>query len=190
MQPQQQPAETPDPADRAASDRRDALVREIRAAGDAADSPLEVYRAALAGVTTALDATFASVFLRDENEPHLLRLACAQNWPQSSARFLSDLRIRSGRGPSGRAVAENRPVEVANVFDDDALKEWWEPARELGFVAMTAYPLAVGDRVVGAVSFYFRDPQELDDATRRLLSTAAREMATVAESLREGSAEL
>lgn len=161
-------------------DRQAELVRAIREAAAAASAPLEVYRAALARVTPLVDATFASVFLRDDDAPHLLRLACAQNWPQSSARFLSDLRIREGRGPTGQAVAEARPVEVTDVFEDDELKEWWEPARELGFVAMTAHPLTVDGRAVGSISFYYRDPQPLDDDVRSLLETAAREMALAA----------
>ncbi|MFO7893746.1 MAG: GAF domain-containing protein [Longimicrobiales bacterium] len=170
-------------------DRRETLMREIRGAGNSAATALEVYRTALARVTPLVDATFASVFLRDDDAPHLLRLACAQNWPQSSARFLSRLRIREGRGPTGQAVAQGTPVEVADVFGDPELEEWWEPARELGFVAMTAHPLTVGDRVVGSISFYFSDPQPLDDDVRSLLATAAREMAAAAESLHRPSDE-
>jgi GAF domain-containing protein len=158
----------------------EAVVREIRAAIENAASPLEVYRAALARVTPLVGATFASVFLRDPDQPRLLRLVCAQNWPQSSARFLSELRIREGRGPSGQAVADGRPVEVADVFDDPDLEAWWEPARELGFVAMTALPLESDGRVVGSVSFYFDGRRPLDDDTRLLLATTAREMAAAA----------
>lgn len=160
------------------------MVREIRDAADSATTPLEVYRAALGRVTPLVGATFASVFLRDEDAPHLLRLACAQNWPQSSARFLSELRIREGRGPTGQAVDQGVPVEVADVYEDPELEEWWEPARELGFVAMTTYPLMVDGQAVGAISFYFRDPKPLDDHVRELLEVAAREMAAAADRVR------
>lgn len=162
----------------------DPIRREIRDAVEGAATPLEAYRAALARVTPMVDASFASVFLRDDHAPQLLRLACAQNWPQSSARFLSDIRIREGRGPTGQAVVEGRPVEVADVFADPELEEWWEPARELGFAAMTAHPLVLGDRVLGAVSFYFDDPRSIDDRTRTLLGTAARVMARAAGAAR------
>ena len=170
----------PDPA----RDREAAVIREIRRAGDAAATPVEVYRAALASVTPRVEASFASIFLRDPDAPHLLRLACAQNWPQSAARFLSELRIREGRGPTGQAVARGTPVEVTDVFEDPDLEEWWEPARELGFTAMTAHPLSVDGRVVGSISFYFRDPQTLDAEERSLLTTVARELATVADAVR------
>jgi GAF domain-containing protein len=164
-------------------ERQDAVVREIHSAAESAATALEVFRTGLARVTPLVEASFASVFLRDEDAPHLLRLACAQNWPQSSARFLGELRIREGLGPTGQAVAEASPVEVVDVFEDPELREWWEPARELGFTAMTAHPLTVGDRVIGSISFYFKDRQPLDDDVRALLATVARELPTAAEAV-------
>lgn len=74
------------------------IAREIAHAFLTATQPLEVYRLALARVTPLVGASFSSVFLRDAADPDLLKLVCAQNWPQSSARFLSQLRIRVGRG--------------------------------------------------------------------------------------------
>ena len=177
MSPAPEPAE---PAPESAAERRAAVVRTIHEAGASASSPLEVYRAALAGVTPLVGASFASVFLRDEDAPHLLRLACAQNWPQRSARFLSEIRIREGRGPTGQAVAQAAPIEVVDVFEDPDLEEWWEPARELGFTAMTAHPLMADGRAVGSISFYFSDSTRLNDEARSLLATAAREMADAA----------
>lgn len=157
------------------------VAREIAESFLTATSPLEVYRLALARVTPLVGATFASVFLRDPARPELLRLACAQNWPQDSARFLSELRIREGRGPTGRAVGRVRPVEVQDVFADPALRAWWEPARELGFVSMTSHPLVVDERVFGAVSFYFRERQAFGEAYRELLGIVAHQLAATAE---------
>jgi GAF domain-containing protein len=160
------------------------LAREIAAVALTASSALEVYRTALAHITPAVGASFASLFLRDEEDPGLLRLACALNWPQSSARFLSDFRIRDGRGPTGQAVRHALPVEVTDVFQDPALEDWWEPARELGFVAMTSLPLMAGGRVLGALSFYFGERLELDHDARALLGVAAHQLAGTAERAR------
>ena len=157
------------------------VAREIAESFLTATSPLEVYRLALARVTPLLGASFASVFLRDERDPGLLGLACAHNWPQASARFLADVRIRSGRGPTGRAVARCRPVEVPDVFEDPALRDWWEPARELGFTSMIALPLAVEQRVLGALSFYFAERQQFDDDARALLGVVAHQLSATAE---------
>lgn len=157
------------------------ITREIARAFLQATHPLEVYRTALARVMPLLDASFASVFLRDPHEPSLLKLECAQNWPQSSARYLSQLRIREGRGPTGRAVSERRAISAANVFEDPLLREWWEPARELGFTALVALPLETGQGASGALSFYFDEPHHFHEEELHLLQLVADELAASAE---------
>ncbi|HEX6307040.1 MAG TPA: GAF domain-containing sensor histidine kinase [Longimicrobiales bacterium] len=156
------------------------ITREIAQAFLQASHPLEVYRIALARVTPLVDASFSSVFLRDPSDPGLLKLECAQNWPQSSARFLSQMRIREGRGPTGRAVSERRAITASNVFEDPTLREWWEPARELGFTALVALPLEAGDGVVGALSFYFAAPHQFHADELHLLQLLADELAASA----------
>lgn len=141
---------------------------------------VEIYRTALARITPGVGASFASIFLRDEQDPALLRLACAQNWPQSSARFLGDLRIREGRGPTGRAVSTGVPVQVVDVFDDPALSDWWVPAREMGFVSMISIPLAAEGNVLGAASFYFAERQDFDQQTGVTLALVSRELSDAA----------
>ncbi len=157
------------------------VVREIAHAFLNATKPLEVYRLALARVTPLVGASFGSVFLRDATDPDLLKLVCAQNWPQSSARFLSQLRIRVGRGPTGRAVADHTPVAVEDIFADPSQREWWEPARELGFRAQIVLPLAVRDEVAGALSFYFEAPRVFTPEEMRLLHMVADQLAATAE---------
>lgn len=164
--------------------------RELRIARRIADcsltaaSAVEVYRLALATLTPIVGASFASVFLRDPDEPDLLRLACAQNWPQSSARYLADLRIREGRGPTGRTVRTGRPVEVVDVFGEPGLDEWHEPARELGFASMISLPLIADGRVLGALSFYFHERKSFNDDARALLGVVAHQLAATAERTR------
>lgn len=156
------------------------LAREIADSLPLAGSALAIYRLALARLTPAVGASFAAVFLRDPGEPLLLGIACAHSWPQSSARFLSELRVREGRGPTGRSVRHKRPVEVEGIFDEDGLEEWWEPARELGFVSVTAHPLTAEDQVFGALSVYFRERQRFDDHSRTLVAGVARQLSTAA----------
>ncbi|HSJ14298.1 MAG TPA: GAF domain-containing sensor histidine kinase [Longimicrobiales bacterium] len=138
---------------------------------------MEVFRLALARLTPLVHAAFASVFLRDPGDPTLLKLACAQNWPQSSARFLGQLRIRVGRGPTGEAVARRTPVEVEDVFAEPALREWWDPARELGFVSLISLPLGTPEHASGALTFYFDAPRRFGDDERHLLRLAADQLA-------------
>jgi signal transduction histidine kinase len=155
--------------------------RDIAQAFLSASRPLELYRLALARLTPLVGANFSSVFLRDPTDPELLKLECAQNWPQSSARFLSQMRIRVGRGPTGRSVEEGRAIEVPDVFADPTLREWWDPARELGFASMITLPLRQRSEVHGALSFYFNAPRQFDDAERRLISMITQQLAATAE---------
>jgi GAF domain-containing protein len=165
-------------------ERELAVAREIAESFLTASSPVEVYRRALARVTPLVGADFAAVFLRDPDDPRLLRLACAHKWPQSSARFLGDLRVREGRGPTGQAVSRARAVEVPDVFAEDSFEAWGEPARELGFTSVTSHPLAVDGRVLGALSFYYRGRQHFDDRDRVLLTVVAHQLASIAERAR------
>ncbi|HKJ93809.1 MAG TPA: GAF domain-containing protein [Longimicrobiales bacterium] len=162
-------------------ERKLQIASEIADAFLSASGALEVYRLALARVTPLVDASFASVFLRDGDDPELLRLVCAQNWPQSSARFLSQMRIRVGRGPTGRAVADVRAVEVRDVLQDDGTEEWREPARELGFTSLISLPLRSEHGVRGALTFYFVEPRTFSDAERDLLTGVARQLARTVE---------
>lgn len=153
------------------------VAREVASAFLTASTPVEVYRLALARVTPLVRASFSSVFERDPADPSLLKLSCANSWPQSSARYLGQLRLRVGRGPTGRAVAEMKPVEVSDVFADPVLREWHEPARELGFVSLISLPLATGDQATGALTFYFDRSHEFDDDERHLLKLVADQLA-------------
>jgi signal transduction histidine kinase len=155
------------------------VAREIIDAFLTANNAVEVYRLALARLTPLVHASFASIFLRDPADPTLLKLVCAQNWPQSSARFLSQLRIREGRGPTGAAVAEKRAISVQDVFSDTTLREWWEPARELGFVSLITLPLLHENDAVGALSFYFASPREFGEDELHLLRLIADQLAAV-----------
>lgn len=157
------------------------LTREIAAAFLSAQHPLELYRNALAAITPLVDASFASVFIRSDNEQNLLKLVCAHNWPQASARYLGQLRIRVGRGPTGSAVEYGEPVEVTDVFADPGQREWWEPARELGFAALISLPLEHDHRVVGALTFYYQEPHHFSAEERHVLQLVATQLSALAE---------
>ena len=157
------------------------IASELAYAFLTAGQPLEVYRLALARVTPLVGAQFSSVFLRDPADRDLLKLSCAHNWPQSAAMFLGQMRVRVGRGPTGKAVADAAPVEVPDVFADPVLREWWEPARELGFTSMICLPLEVRGSAEGALSFYFAAAHDFTPDERRLLGLIATQLAATAE---------
>jgi signal transduction histidine kinase len=158
-------------------------VREIVHAFHTARRPEEVYQLALDRVCPLIGATFACVYLVDEDS-ELMRLVAVQNWPQRHTRFLGKMRVRRGFGPSGEAASERRMVEVLDVFADPSLVDWQEVARELGFRALVALPLETTDRVLGAVTFYFASPNTVGSEMRHLLRMVADQMAATAEKAR------
>jgi signal transduction histidine kinase len=161
--------------------------RELEIAGEiaraflAANRSLEVYRLALARVTPLVGASFSSVFLRDTEDESLLKLVCAQNWPQASARFLGQMRIRVGRGPTGRAVEHGQAFDVEDVFAEPGLREWWEPARELGFTSLISLPLKRDGEVTGALTFYFEAARRFEAPERTLLTMVTDQLAGTAD---------
>lgn len=155
-------------------------AREIAHAFLTADGPLEVYRLALERVARLVGATFGCVFLQ-EGSSELLRVVAAYNWPRAFAEYLSEMRVRIGNGPTGQAVAEGRMIEVFDIFADPQAVDWRDAAREIGFASSISVPLQTDDSPVGAITFYFREPEELQEIDRSLLRLVADQLAATVE---------
>jgi signal transduction histidine kinase len=158
-------------------------VREIAHAFLTAERPEDVYQLALDRVSPLVGATFACVYLIDDGS-ELMRLAAVHNWPERYARFLGQMRVRLGFGPSGEAASERRAIEVLDLFDDASLEDWQEVATELGFRSFAALPLQTTAAVHGTVTFYFASSRSLSAGTRHLMRTVADQMAGTAEKAR------
>lgn len=158
-------------------------VRDIVHAFHTAGRPEEVYQLALDRVSPLVGASFACVYLVD-GDSELMRLAAVHNWPQRHSRFLRQMRVRLGFGPSGEAASERRMIEVLDVFADPSLEDWQEVARELGFRSFVALPLQTADGVLGTVTFYFALPNAIGTDMRHLMRMVADQMAATAEKAR------
>jgi signal transduction histidine kinase len=158
-------------------------IREIAHAFHTAKRPEEVFQFALDRVSPLVGAAFACVYVIDEDGDHM-RLAAVHNWPQRYAKFLRQMRVRLGAGPSGEAAAERRAIEVLDVFSDRSLEDWQDVAMELGFRSLAALPLQTGTSVLGAVTFYFSSPNTVVSETRSLMRLVADQMAASAEKAR------
>jgi signal transduction histidine kinase len=156
------------------------VVREIVHAFHTAERPGDVYQFALDRVTPLVGAAFACVYLV-EKDAELMTLGAVHNWPQKYARFLTQLRVRMGSGPSGLAAAERRVVEVSDVFADSTAFDWRDVASELGFRSLVALPLQTGDQVLGAITFYFANAGMPSAEARHLFQMVADQMAATAE---------
>ena len=164
----------------------DAGLRELMAAGDIAHAFLtaeraeDVYQLALDRVSPLVGATLACVYLIDAGSD-LMRLAAVHNWPERYSRFLGEMRVRVGQGPSGLAAGERRAIEVPDVATDPSLAHWRDAANELGFRSVVALPLETSTGVLGAVTFYFESPNAVTAETRHLMRMVADQTAATAE---------
>jgi signal transduction histidine kinase len=158
-------------------------VREIAHAFLTAERPEEVFQFALDRVSPLVGATFACVYLIDEGSD-LMRLAAVHNWPARYAKFLGQMRVRLGLGPSGLAASERRLIEVVDLFADPSLEDWQEVAAELRFRSFVALPLQTSAAVLGTVTFYFSGTNAAVPETRQLMRTVADQMAATAEKAR------
>ena len=158
-------------------------VREIMHAFLTAERPEEVYQLALRRVSHVVGASLSCVYLIDQ-ESDVMRLAAAHNWPEKYSKFLGQMRVRLGTGPSGEAARERRVVEVPDLFADHTLVDWHEVATELGFKAFVALPLETSDAVLGAVTFYFASRSSVSAETHQLMRIVADQMAATAEKAR------
>jgi signal transduction histidine kinase len=155
-------------------------AREIVHAFLNADRPEDVYQFALDRVSPLVGATFACVYLIDGGS-ELMRLAAVHNWPDRYARFLGDMRVRLGHGPSGEAASERKVIEVLDLTTDPGLAHWREAATELGFRSFVALPLQTSKAVLGTVTFYFASPNAASGDMRHLMRMVADQMAATAE---------
>lgn len=156
------------------------VVREIAHAFLHADRPQEVFQFALDRVSPLVGATLACVYIA-EGSSELMRLVASHNWPEKYRPWLGRMIVRVGFGPSGEAVAERRVIEVPDVFADKDLEDWQEVASELGFRSLVAIPLQTGNRVLGAIAFYYEGTGAQSADARSLLRIVADQMAATAE---------
>lgn len=157
-----------------------AVVRDIIHASLRSDRPEDIFQFALDRVSPVVGASFASVYLVD-GASELMRLAAAHNWPEEHRPWLGATRVRVGFGPSGEAASERRAIEVPDVFADAELEDWHEVARELGFRAIIAFPMQSTSRVLGTVTFYFREAVGPRSLRKELMGMVADQLAIAAE---------
>ena len=158
-------------------------VREIAAAFLTSEDASDVFQLALDRVSPIVGSSFSCIYLVDGSS-ELMRLVAVHNWPARYARFLGEMRVRLGSGPSGRAASERRVIEVPDVFADATVDDWKEVANELGFRSLVALPLETAGGVLGTVTFYFTGSGALSQDARALLQLVADQMAATAEKAR------
>jgi PAS domain S-box-containing protein len=89
--------------------------------------------------------------------------------------YLQDIEISAdadspfGRGPTGTAIRENRPVWCQDFPNDPATAPWHERGARFGWGSSTSLPLHRNGTVIGAFSIYSNETNAYDEAARDLL---------------------
>ncbi len=73
-----------------------------------------------------------------------------------------------GRGPTGTAIRENRPVWCQDLLNDPTLAPWHERALRLGVACLAALPLHRHGVVVGVFTVYYAEAHAFDESLRKL----------------------
>ena len=86
--------------------------------------------------------------------------------------MVTQIRLRVGEGVAGRAVAERRPVQRADLIEGDQGR-YGHLRQASGFRSMLSVPLMVGSRAVGALSVFRRDVHRFSEGEQALLVALA-----------------
>jgi len=155
--------------------------------------PLEEILDYIISQAIRLLGTDAGAVYRLRRESGLLDIQAHQGL---EAHYARDMTIPLGKGTTGRAVQERRPVAVPDTSTYLAdLEERHQPALEPAqrallaqaaqrFGAMLAVPLIVKDQVYGAISLYYREPREFSEEEMELAVTFADQAALAIENAR------
>ncbi len=93
--------------------------------------------------------------------------------------------VERGRGPTGTAIRESRPVVARHILTNPALAPWREAAVSRGYGAMIALPLLAADNsCFGALSLYAAEPDAFGPEEVALLDRLVSDLAFGLQNLR------
>lgn len=146
----------------------------------------------LRGLAENLEWPTAALWLADASDG---RLRCLEVWSGTPARteaFVEATRQRvfeAGVGLPGRVLSSGRPVWIENVVEDANFPR--APlARAAGLRAAVAFPICLGDRVLGVIECFHRQVMPPDPDLLRTLGTVGNQIGQFIGRLREQSAVL
>ncbi|MHB8896600.1 MAG: PAS domain S-box protein, partial [Candidatus Geothermincolia bacterium] len=99
----------------------------------------------------------------------------------------SALEIPAGLGPTGTAIREGRTDICRDVERDVRMSPWRAEALSRGFGSCAAFPMRLGDQVVGALTLYGQGTDAFDCQLIKLVESLAEDMSFAIKSIeREG----
>jgi len=83
------------------------------------------------------------------------------------ARDLDESQYAGGRGPCLHAAAQDEAVEITDMRTDPRWPQFGKVAVAHGCLGSLSLPLPLAEGVSGALNMYVREPQQMDEASRR-----------------------
>lgn len=102
--------------------------------------------------------------------------------------YLDSIHLRwddspEGRGPTGTALRENRPVICQSCLSNPDFLPWREAALAHGFQTSGAFPIRRGPAAIGALMVYHADPQAIGPEEALLLEELTADLGHALEAL-------
>jgi two-component system, cell cycle sensor histidine kinase and response regulator CckA len=96
--------------------------------------------------------------------------------------YLKTIRIswannKYGRGPTGRAIRNKKPVICRDILTDPHYTPWRESAQSYGYTSSIALPLLVNGQPLGALNIYAAEPDAFDQTDIELLQELTNDLA-------------
>lgn len=119
----------------------------------------------------------------DEESKNVIPVMIAgeENGYLSRVKKISIKDIPEGRGPSGRAIREERSIVCNDIGSDSWVLSWKEDALERGYLSSMSIPIKTFDKVIGVFSFYANEKNFFDAEEISLLEEATSDVSFALE---------
>ena len=149
------------------------VLSSLARAVNLAQEPAEIYRAAVHGLTRAVDADRASVLIFDPDG--VMRFKA---WSGLSDEYRAAVARHT---PWRRGAVDAQPITVPDVFEDSSLASLAPVFEKEGIRAVAFIPLLGNGGVIGKLMLYYNQPHEFRTEELQIVQTIATHVAFATE---------
>ncbi len=120
-----------------------------------------------------------------DSETRLVKVAASYG---DTGGYLEGVRVYAadvpeGRGPTGTAASKGTPYICSDIEHDPLMSHWRDSALRHGFYSSAAFPLRIGQVVIGAFTIYSGKTQFFTNEEVKLLSSLVEDVSFAVESM-------
>ena len=136
----------------------------------------DVLRLIVTVTANVMESKICSLWILDERDQRL-KLKATQSM---SEEYLKERSLSLGEGVVGHVALYNRPMAIANIFEEPLYKEK-ELAKREGLVSMLSVPMCIKEKVIGVINCYTSSPRTFSKSEEEMLLTVANQAAICIE---------